>query len=134
MYRTLIIRDFSKSFILRARIFILAPLDSWWNSGCHRTFFCWNRLKNKRFTIFRNFTTSAEKANFGFFWAPKSPICVILTPLLFYMLYNIILHLSLKFGGYKCKNKDFRPEKPHFLEFFAVCGKSTFSRIGHIQT
>ena len=134
MYRAFIIRDFSKSFILIARIFIFAPLDSWRNSDSRRKKVCWNRLKNKHFTIFRNFTTSAEKAHFGVFWVPKSPICIILIPLLFYMLYNIILHLSLKFGGYKCKNKDFSPEKPHFLEFFAVCGKSTFSRIGHIQT
>ena len=46
------------------------------------------------------------------------------------MLYNIILHLSLKFGGYKCKNMDFRPKKPLFRRFFAVCGKWHFFRPG----
>ena len=64
-------------------------------------------MKNKRFTIFRLFTTLAEKAKFLGFLGPKSPIFIILTPLVFHMLYNVFLYLNMKFGGYKCKNKDF---------------------------
>ena len=59
-------------------------------------------MKNKRFTIFCVFARLVAKANFGVFWALKGPILIILTPVLFNMLYNIILHLSMKFGARKC--------------------------------
>ena len=59
-------------------------------------------MKNKRFTILWNFTTHVEKANFWGFWVLKGPMLIILTPVLFNMLYNVILHLHMKFGGYKC--------------------------------
>ena len=64
-------------------------------------------MKNKRFAIFRRFAWLVAKANFGGFWALKGPIFIILTPVLVNMLYNVILHLSVKFGGFNCKNKDF---------------------------
>ena len=64
-------------------------------------------MKNKRFTIFRLFARLVAKANFWGFSALKGPILIILTPVLFNMLYNVILHLSMKFGGCKLKNKDF---------------------------
>ena len=64
-------------------------------------------MENTRFTIFQLFTTRVAKANFWGFWALKGPILIILTPVLFNMLYNVILHLSMKFGGCKFKNKDF---------------------------
>ena len=64
-------------------------------------------MKNKRFTIFRLFARLVTKANFWSFRAPKTPIFIILPPLVFYMLYNVFLYLNMKFGGYKCKNKDF---------------------------
>ena len=83
-------------------------------------------MKNKRFTIFRVFMTPAEKANFSVKMPPKKPILKILIPLLFYITQTIILHLCMKFGESRYKNKDFRAEKPHFSEFFAVCGKSAF--------
>ena len=60
-------------------------------------------MKNKRFTIFR----LVPKANFWGFWALNDPNLIILTPVLFKMLYNVILHLSMKFGRCKFKNKDF---------------------------
>ena len=85
-------------------------------------------MKNKRFTIFRRFTTHAAKANFWGFWALKGPIFIILTPILFYMLYNVILDLSMKFGGCKCKNKDFMAQKPHFSEKIAIFRKLHFSK------
>ena len=46
------------------------------------------------------------------------------------MLYNVILSLSMKFGGCKFKNKDFMAYKPHFPEFFAVYEKWHFFRLG----
>ena len=49
-------------------------------------------MKNKRFTIFRRFTTLVAKANFWGFWALKGPIFIILTPVLFNMLHYAILH------------------------------------------
>ena len=64
-------------------------------------------MKNKRFTIFRVFARLVAKANFWGFLALKGPNLIILTPILFNMLYNVILHLSVKFGGCKFKNKDF---------------------------
>ena len=64
-------------------------------------------MKNKRFTIFRVFARLVAKANFWGFWALKGPIFIILTPVLFNMLYNVILHLTMKFSGYTGKNKDF---------------------------
>ena len=73
-------------------------------------------MKNKRFTIFRLFARLVAKANFWGFWALKGPIFIILSPVLFNMLYNVILHLSMKFGGCKFKNKDFIAQKPHFSE------------------
>ena len=85
-------------------------------------------MKNKRFTIFRRFTTRVAKANFWGFWALKGPIFIILTPVLFNMLYNVILHLSMKFGGCKCKNKDFMAQKPHFSEKIAIFRKLHFSK------
>ena len=86
-------------------------------------------MKNKRFTIFRRFTTHVAKANFWGFWALKGPIFIILTPVLFNMLYNVILHLSMKFGGCKCKNKDFMAQKPHFSEKIVIFRKLHFSRL-----
>ena len=85
-------------------------------------------MKNKRFTIFRLFARLVAKANFWGFWALKGPIFIILTPVLFNMLYNVILHLSMKFGGCKCKNKDFMAQKPHFSEKIAIFRKLHFSK------
>ena len=64
-------------------------------------------MKNKRFTIVLRFAQLVAKANFWGFWALKGPLFIILTPRLFNMLYNVILYLSMNFGGYKGKNKDF---------------------------
>ena len=83
-------------------------------------------MNNKRFRIFRIFTARAEKAYFSVKMPPKKPILKILNPLLFYIIQTIILHLCMKFGESRYKNKDFMAIKPHFSEFFAVCGKSAF--------
>ena len=74
-------------------------------------------MKNKRFTIFRLFARLVAKANFWGFWALKGPIFIILTPILFSMLYNVILHLNMKLGALSAKIRILRPKNLIFRVF-----------------
>ena len=107
MYDVIITRDFSKSFPLIARIFIFAAFNLSRNSDHFKKKFVEIRWKIRVLRFFGFSRDLSRKPVFGIFWALKGPNLIILTPVLFNMLYNVILHLSMKFGGYKGKNKDF---------------------------
>ena len=51
------------------------------------------------------------------FSGPQKPKFYNIDPLFFHMLYNIIVYLSMKFGGYKSKIKDFMVYRYHFRSF-----------------
>ena len=111
--KNLIWKAFLLSFFTKIFFYTIRLLSISW---CFLKKVCWNRLKNKHFTIFRIFTTSAEKGHFHVKTPPKHRNFKILIPLLFYIIHTIIPDFIVKFGCSRYKNKDFRPPKPHFSE------------------